>query len=260
MLGLHLYAITGIPPVRPGDDLAELIAAAMRQLGLAMRQGDIVVVAHKVVSKAEGRLVDLRTVQPSPEAQRLAEQSDKDPRLCELILRESRAILRVRRGLVIAEHRLGFVCANAGIDRSNVAGPEPVVALLPENPDESARRLRDGLYRKTGVAPAVVICDSHGRPFRRGCVGVCVGVAGLYPLLVESGRTDLYGYTLRHTEEAVADELAAAATLVMGQAAEGVPAVLVRGFLDVRDAVRLWGDPDARACELLRPEREDLFR
>ena len=260
MLGLHLYAVTGIPLVRPGDDLAELLAAALRSLGLRLQQGDIVVVAHKVVSKAEGRLVDLRTVEPSSEARRLGEQSGKDPRLCELILRESRSILRVRPGLIIAEHRLGFICANAGIDRSNVAGSEPIVALLPEDPDESARRLREALYRKTGVAVPVIICDSHGRPFREGAVGVSIGVAGLFPLLSEVGREDLYGFTLQHTQEAIADELAAAATLVMGQSAEGVPAVLVRGFFDVRNAVRLLGSAEARATVLLREPARDLFR
>jgi len=249
-----------MPRVRPGDDLAELVAAALRQLGLQLQLGDVLVVAHKVVSKAEGRLVDLREVRPSPQAQELARRSGKDPRLCELILQESRAILRVRPGLIVAEHRLGFVCANAGIDRSNVAGAEPVVALLPEDPDASARRLRYGLYCKTGVAPAVVVCDSHGRPFRRGAVGVSIGVAGLFPLLSESGREDLYGYVLQHTEEAVADELASAATLLMGQSAEGVPAVLVRGLLEVRDAVRAWGHPEAAAGALLRPPEEDLFR
>ena len=260
MHGLHIYAVTGVPLVRPGDDLGEVLGAALRGMGLQLQQGDILVVAHKVVSKAEGRLVDLRSVQPSEQARRLAAESGKDPRLCELILRESRAILRVRPGLVVAEHRLGFVCANAGIDRSNVAGTEPVVALLPEDPDASARRLRETLYRKTGVAVPVIVCDSHGRPFRDGAVGVCIGVAGLFPLLSEVGREDLYGFTLQHSEEAVADELAAAATLVMGQASEGVPAALVRGFFDARQAIRLLGSPEARAGLLLREPERDLFR
>ncbi len=259
MRHLHLYGITGLPLVRPGDDLAELLATAMRGLGLRLLQDDVVVVAHKVVSKAEGRLVNLQTVEPSPAAVKLAGESGKDPRLCELILRESRRVVRVRPGLIIAEHRLGFVCANAAIDRSNAAGDDPVVVLLPEDPDESARRLRHDLYRHTGVAPAVVIADSHGRPFREGAVGVCIGVAGLHPLLREAGRQDLYGYTLQSSEEAVADELAAAATLVMGQSAQGVPAVVVRGLFDAREAGELLGFREASARALLRPKHKELF-
>lgn len=265
MRSLHLYGITELPRIRPGDDLGGLLAEALRALRLQVRQGDILVVAHKVVSKAEGRVVDLARVAPSPGALELAAACGKDPRLCELILGESRAILRVAPGLVVAEHRLGFVCANAGIDRSNVAEPGEggeagSVVLLPADPDESARRLRFDIYRHVGVGPAVIICDTHGRAHREGAVGVSIGVAGLYPILREAGRQDLYGYTLRSSEEAVADELAGAATLVMGQADEGVPAVLVRGFFEVRQAEALAGAPGTGSGPLVRERSRDLFR
>lgn len=259
MTGLHLYPILGLPVVQPGDDLAELMAEALRRQGLQLRQGDVVVVAQKVVSRAEGRLVRLQQVEPSPQALELAARSGKDARLCELILQESRAIVRVRPGLIIARHRLGFVCANAGIDRSNAAQDDEAVLLLPQDPDASARRLRYDLYRKTGVAPAVIIADSHGRPFREGAVGVCIGIAGMAPLLSEVGRQDLFGYTLRSTEEAVADELASAATLIMGQADEGIPAVVARGFFEARRAARIMGEAEATAARLVRPLDKDLF-
>lgn len=259
MTALCLYPVPGLPVVMPGDDLGALVASALRRQGLQLVQGDVLVVAQKVISRAEGRLVPLAQVRPSPAALELAERSGKDPRLCELILRESTAIVRVRPGLVIARHRLGFVCANAGIDRSNSAAGEEAVLLLPEDPDSSARRLRSDLYRHTGVAPAVVVADSHGRPFREGAVGVCIGIAGMGPLLSEVGRQDLFGYTLRTTEEAVADELASAATLVMGQADEGIPVVVARGFFEARRAGSLLADPDAPAARLVRPAERDLF-
>lgn len=259
MTGLHLYPVLGLPIVMPGDDLAGLVTEALRRQGLQLRQGDVVVVAQKVVSRAEGRLVPLRQVEPSPAALDLAAESGKDPRLCELILRESRAIVRVCPNLVIARHRLGFVCANAGIDRSNATTNDETVLLLPEDPDASARRLRYDFYRKTGVAPAVIIADSHGRPFREGVIGVCIGIAGMAPVLSEVGRQDLFGYTLRGTEEAVADELASAATLIMGQADEGIPAVVARGFFDARRAVRIMGEAEASAARLVRPIDRDLF-
>lgn len=259
MTGLHLYPVVGLPVVREGDDVPALLSDALRAQGLQLRQGDVLVLAHKIVSRAEGRLVALAEVEPSPRARDLAAESGKDPRLCELILRESQAIVRVRPGLVIARHRLGFVCANAGIDRSNAGGPSEVVLLLPVDPDASARRLRYDLYRHTGVAPAVIIADSHGRPFREGAVGVCIGIVGMGPLLSEVGRQDLFGYTLRSTVEAVADELASAATLLMGQADEGVPAVVARGFFDARRAVQIASQQEASAARLVRPAERDLF-
>jgi coenzyme F420-0:L-glutamate ligase/coenzyme F420-1:gamma-L-glutamate ligase len=223
---------------------------------LSLAAGDVLVVTQKVVSKAEGRLVHLSAVTPSPEAVRLAESSGKDPRLAELILRESRRILRTRPGLVIAEHRLGFVCANGGIDHSNVRGegedPEGWVLLLPEDPDRSARSLRDRISREAGVEIGVVIIDSHGRAWRMGTVGVAIGLAGVPGLLDMRGTADLFGYRLQSTEVGVADELAAACSLLMGQAAEGTPVVHVRGIRFPRT--------DGSLRELLRPEEQDLFR
>lgn len=259
MTGLSIWGITGMGLVVAGDDVAGEIAAALRRMGLALRPGDVVVVAQKILSKAEGRMVRLADVEVSGAALELAARSEKDPRVCELILRESQSLVRVRPGLVIARHRRGWVCANAGIDRSNVAGDAEAVLLLPEDPDASARRVREGLQRRTGVAPAVIVADSHGRPFRRGAVGVCIGVAGLAPLVSEVGRQDLFGYTLRSTEEALADELASAATVVMGQADEAIPAALVRGVAEARRGVRLE-ELGGGAGELVRGLEQDLFR
>lgn len=248
---LELIAVPGIPKVQAGDDLAALIADGLARAGLVTRPGDVLVVAQKVVSKAEGRMVDLASVTPSPRAIALAEEVQKDPRLVELILSESVRVVRARPGLLIVEHRLGFVMANAGVDRSNVAPPqdgaEERVLLLPRDPDASAEALRARL----GVP--VVINDSFGRAWRRGTVGVAIGAAGLPALLDLRGRPDLFGRRLEVSITGFADEIAAAASLVMGQGAEARPAVLVRGLE--------WdGAPPSRAAELVRPAAEDLFR
>ncbi|MDR7555739.1 MAG: coenzyme F420-0:L-glutamate ligase [Armatimonadota bacterium] len=245
------WAPEPFPDIRPGDDLLAAVVAALRGAGLVPTDGDVVVVAHKVVSKAEGRVVDLRRVTPSAQALALAEAAKKDPRLVEVILAESKAVRRVRPGLIIAEHRLGFVCANAGVDHSNVGLGDDVVALLPADPDASAARLRAGLQEAFGADVAVIVNDSHGRPFRQGTTGTALGAAGLRVLRSYVGEEDRYGYVLRVSMEAVADEYAALANLLQGQAAEGTPLVLIRG-LDHRGA--------GRAAELMRPEEEDLFR
>lgn len=224
-------------------------AGAVEAAGLRLQEGDVVVVAHKVVSVAEGRVVPLGQICPSEQAVRLAREVGKDPRLVELVLRESSEVVRKRPGLLITRHRLGFVCANGGVDRSN-AGPDCAV-LLPVDPDASARRIRRALQRWFGCAVGVVIADTHGRAHREGAVGVCIGLAGMEPLLDHRGRRDLYGYVLTSSVEAVADELASAATLLMGQADEGRPLVVVRGW-------RLRGDGTAR--QLVRPLERDLFR
>lgn len=251
MKALRAWAPEPFPEIRPGDDLVAAIADAFRQAGLVAESGDVVVVAHKVVSKAEGCVVDLREVTPGPRALAVAEQAHKDPRLVEVILRESVAVRRVRPGLIIAEHRLGFVCANAGVDHSNVGLGDDVVVTLPPDPDASAARLREGLRRALGADVAVIVNDSHGRPFRHGTTGAAIGAAGLAVLRSYVGEPDRYGYVLRVSVEAVADELAAAANLLQGQAAEGRPVVLVRGA----------GAPGAgRAADLVRPQEEDLFR
>jgi len=263
MPALTLTPLPGIPLVQPGDDLTELIWASCRLANLSLQDGDILVLAQKIVSKAEGRLVNLRHVRPSPAARDLAARSGKDPRLCELILRESRAVLRVRPGLVIVEHNLGFVCANAGIDHSNVGPASPLppegvkepdgwYLLLPEAPDASAAAIRRGLMARSGARLGVLIIDSHGRAWREGTVGVTIGLAGLPAVVDERGWKDLFGYELKVTVVGAADELAAAASLVMGQAAEGRPAVHVRGFP--------YPPAEGRLHDLLRPREKDLFR
>lgn len=249
---LQLWALEGFPDVRPGDDLPQLVVVALRRNGLTPRDGDVLVVAQKVVSKAEGRVVDLREVRPGPRAEGLAEETGKDPREVELILAESVAINRRRRGLIIAEHRLGFICANAGIDHSNVGGSDEVVSLLPEDPDRSAAALREAVSAAFGAAVGVIVSDSHGRPHRNGAVGVAIGAAGMGALHNLVGRKDRYGYVLRRTVEAVADELASAAGLVQGQADEGRPVVLIRGAPVPPDG--------GGAADLVRPLEEDLYR
>ncbi len=250
---LTLTALPGIPDVRPGDDVGRLLLDALDRAGVILQDGDVVAVAQKIISKAEGRLVDLAGVEPGEHALKLAEQVGKDPRLVELILRESDEVSRARPGVLIVRHRLGFTSANAGIDRSNVGpGGEERVLLLPADPDGSARAIRDTFIAERGAAVGVVITDSHGRPFRLGTVGVAIGVAGLPALWDRRGETDRYGYHLLHTDVGVADEIAAAAGLLMGQAAEGLPAVLVRGL-------RL-PPSDGRAADLVRSKEMDLYR
>ena len=251
---LQLIGLEGFPLVEPGDDLGALIADALEAQSLALLPGDVLVLAQKIVSKAEDRYVRLADVTPSTAALELAARADKDPRQAELILRESREVLRARPGVVIVEHRNGYVHANAGIDRSNIRIEEgdPRVLLLPQDPDRSARQLREALRVRLGVAPQVIINDSAGRAWRNGTVGIALGTAGLRPLFNQIGETDLFGNTLEVTEAAVADELAAAASLVMGQAAEGCPVVLARGM-------RL-AEAETGAGDLLRDRALDMFR
>ncbi len=251
---LRLIALPDFPLVSPGDDLAHLTAQALSRAGLQLRSDDVLVFAQKVVSKAEGRRIDLATVAPGPQALELARTVQKDPRLVELVLRESRRVVRSGKDVLIVEHRLGFVMANAGIDQSNVA-PETsgeFALLLPEDPDASARHLREQLAILTGYAPGVVINDSFGRPWRLGTVGVAIGCAGLPAMFDLRGRRDLFGRSLRVTVVAHADEIAAAASIVMGQAAEAHPVVLVRGL-----PTTAANEP---AATLIRPAQEDLFR
>jgi len=254
LLGLQLWALPGLPMVRPGDDLAGLIGAALVHGGLTPCAGDVVVVAQKIVSKSEDRSVDLATVVASPRAVALGAEIGKDPRLVEVVLGESVRVVRSRPNLLIVEHRLGFVMANAGVDQSNVAPPDGVhrVLLLPRDPDASAEALRARLAERFGVPLAVIINDSFGRAWRRGTVGVAIGAAGLPALLDLRGRPDLFGRILEVSIIGFADEIAAAASLLMGQADEARPVVLVRG-LD-------WTAPATAARELLRPAAEDLFR
>jgi len=250
---VSLVALAGIPLVKPGDDLGRLIAEHLDP-ACALGDRDILVVTHKVVSKAEGRFVDLSTVRPGARAQELAAAVHKDPRLVEVILWDAAQVLRAVPGVLIVQHRLGFISANAGVDRSNVAGPHSSLVLrLPSDPDRSARQLRQRLRELTGARPAVVISDSHGRPWREGTVGVAIGVAGMAPVQDLRGVPDLFGYPLQITTVGFADQVAAAASLVTGQAAEGLPVVLVRGLA-------YPPDEDASARQILRPPAADLFR
>lgn len=238
----------------PGDDLAEKLTSGLESQHLRLREGDVLVVKHKIVSKAEGRLVRLQDVRPSPAATAWSTQSGGDARLIELVLRESREVVKKKviagRGVMITETKHGFVCANSGVDLSNVDGGEHAL-LLPEDPDASARRLRSRIKQQTGVAVAVIISDTFGRAWREGLTEVAIGAAGMKPLLDFRGRRDPHGYVLRASAEAVADELACAAGLVCGKL-EGVPVCVIRGF---RYELGRGG-----ARELLRAKKNDLFR
>ncbi|HZD52530.1 MAG TPA: coenzyme F420-0:L-glutamate ligase [Woeseiaceae bacterium] len=247
---LELLALPAFPLVRPGDCLAELIARSARENRVGLADDDVLVIAQKIVSKAEGRLRPLSDVEPSDEARRLAGATGKDARLVELILQESAAVLRLREHLLITENRLGIVMANAGIDRSNVE--DGCALLLPVDPDRSAEDIRAGLKTRSGADLGVIVSDSIGRAWRNGVVGHAIGVAGIAALLDLRGASDLHGRRLEVTEIGVADEIAAAASLLMGQAAEGKPVVLARGLCGLR------GDGSAR--DLLRRRDRDLFR
>lgn len=236
--------------------MADILLNSLHSAEIELQNEDILVLAQKIISKTEGRMVNLASVQPSLRAVEIGEQADKDPRLVELMLQESNEVLRVRKGVIVVEHKLGFVCANAGIDHSNVKGEgdssEDYVLLLPQDPDVSARNLREEIKSKAGRSIGVMIIDSHGRAWRNGTVGVCIGLSGIPALVDERGWQDLFGYTLKATIVAVADELAAAASLVMGQAAEGTPVVHVRGFP--------YPLGEGSLKELIRPKELDMFR
>jgi coenzyme F420-0:L-glutamate ligase/coenzyme F420-1:gamma-L-glutamate ligase len=251
---LRLVALPGFPLVSSGDDLAAATAQALARGGLELRADDVLVFAQKVISKSEGRLIDLATVVPGAKALELARTVQKDPRLVELVLSESRRVVRAAKDVLIVEHRLGLIMANAGIDQSNVADPArgEFALLLPEDPDGSAARLRDRLCSLTGCAPGIVISDSFGRPWRVGTIGVAIGCAGIPATLDLRGHTDLFGRPLRITVVGHADEIASAASLLMGQASEACPVVLVRG-LGLRA-------PYQAAAALIRPGQQDLFR
>ena len=245
-----------MPIIHQGDNLVELVLSSLEKTRVTLGDQDILVFAQKIISKSEGRAVNLVTITPSQRAIELGAQIDKDPRLVELVLCESREVLRTRPGTIVVEHKLGFICANAGIDHSNVAGAgdsnEEWVLLLPENPDRSADELRKGIQDRTGKQIGVLVIDSHGRAWRNGTVGVAIGLAGMPGLEDLRGHPDLFDFKLRITQVGVADELAAAASLVMGQAAEGTPVVHVHGFpYPLREGL---------LSELIRPKDQDLFR
>jgi len=246
---LRVIGLGGLPDVRPGDDISALILEAAERQGTPLAAGDVLVVTQKIVSKAEGRLVALAEVKPGPEAARLAQETEKDPRVVELILRESRRIVRQVGPVLITETRHGFVCANSGVDASNVG--RGLVTLLPEDPDRSAAGIRAGLRKRAGLDVAVVISDTFGRPWREGHTNVAVGIAGMEAFVDYVGQVDPYGHDLRVSTLAVADELAGAAELVMGKLS-GVPAAIIRGYEYPRGS--------GAARDMIRPPERDLFR
>ena len=252
MNALQIIGIEGLPIIKVGDNLAELICNAAEKQGISIQDGDVIVVTHVVVSRAEGNVINLDDVKPSEFAKCIAAQYDKDPALVEVVLRESKSIVRMYSGILITETKHGFICANSGVDKSNVPG-ERIVALLPKNPDDSASKIRNEIKRLTGCDVAVIVSDTHGRPLREGEINVAIGIAGIEPIKDRRGEKDLFGYTLRIKQTAIADELASAAELVIGQANEGVPAAIIRGYKYPKSEI-------AKATQLIRLKEKDLFR
>jgi len=248
---IKIIPVKGLPIIKEGEDLGDLICKAAEEQGTSIQEGDVIVVTHVVVSRAEGNVVNLDTVTPSEFAKTIAKEFDKDPAHVEVVLREAKAIIRMGDGHIIAETRHGFICANAGVDKSNVPGDRNVVPL-PVDPDISARRIRQRIREITGKDVAVIISDSHGRALRNGAINVAVGVAGMKPIHDRRGETDLFGYTLRVKQTAVADELSSAAELVIGQANEGIPAAIIRGYPYQKSE-------EATSRDLIRPKEKALF-
>lgn len=250
---LHLFTIPNIPEVRPADDIAAMILQALKKADMTLQTGDVLVIAQKIVSKAEGRLVNLESVEPGPQALAVAEETGKDPRLVELVLAESEEIARKVPGILLTRHHKGIVSANSGIDRSNVAQEEDgtTVLLLPVDSDQSALRIHESIQAATGLRLGVIVSDTLGRPFRMGTVGVAVGVAGMLALWSRRGEQDRYGYELKATSVGLADEIATAAGILMGQGAEGLPVVIVRGLS--------LPDGEGTSADLTRPKESLLF-
>jgi coenzyme F420-0:L-glutamate ligase/coenzyme F420-1:gamma-L-glutamate ligase len=249
---IEIIPIPVVPDIKAGDKLDLIILESMSNANEFLSKGDIVVVAQKVISKAEGRLIDLKLVNPSEKSLQIAKQNDKDPRLIELILNESVDILRLARGIIIVETKRGLICANAGVDQSNVENSNHYATLLPEDADLSARELRHSFKRKTGIDVAVVITDTFGRPFREGQINVAIGIAGIHPIKSYIGTMDMYGKKLKVTEIAVVDEIASAAELQMGKS-ERIPVVIIRGYL-------YQMVENSSLSQLLRSKEKDLFR
>jgi coenzyme F420-0:L-glutamate ligase/coenzyme F420-1:gamma-L-glutamate ligase len=248
---VEVFPVTGLPIIREGDDLALLICQAAEKQGTPIQNGDIIVATHVIVSRAEGNIVDLETVTPSEFAKTVAKTTGKDPQLVEVILRESRSIIRMRDGKLITESKQGLVCANSGIDQSNVPG-NTVVAPLPKDSDNSARTIRKNVMKISGKDVAVIVSDTHGRPLRQGEINIALGTSGFEPLRDRRGEKDLFGYTIRIKRTAIADELASAAELVIGQTNEGIPVAIIRGYPYPKSET-------ANATKLIRPAEEDLF-
>jgi len=251
MTRVEVLGVTNLPVIKEGDDLAKMICEATEGQGTPIQSGDIIVITHAIVSRAEGNVVNLDNVVPSDFAKAFAQQFNKDPNLIEVVLRESRSIVRMGDGKLITETRHGFVCANSGVDHSNVPGNRNV-ALLPKNPDRSAQEIRRKIRKLTGKDVAVIISDTHGRPLREGEINIAIGVAGISPIRDRRKEKDLFGYTLKIKRTAIADELSSAAELVIGQADEGIPVAIIRGYSYPKSE-------RAKATELIRPREKDLF-
>jgi len=248
---IQIIPVTGLPLIKKGDNLAQMLANASEEQGTPIQNADIIVITHVIVSKAEGNIINLDEVQPSDFAMTIAKNTEKDPALVEVVLREAKSIARMGDGHIITETKQGWYCANSGVDRSNVPGERNVVPL-PADPDRSAANIRKKIRNAIGKDVAIIISDTHGRPLRDGEINVAVGVAGFKPIRDRRGEQDLYGYTLRVKRTAIADELASAAELVIGQANEGVPAAIIRGYNYPKSE-------DAKATELIRPREKELF-
>jgi coenzyme F420-0:L-glutamate ligase/coenzyme F420-1:gamma-L-glutamate ligase len=249
---IQVIGIEGLPVIKTGDNIAKLICDTVKRQGDSIQNSDILVITHVAVSRAEGKIVNLDEVVPSELAKNIARQYEKDPALVEVVLRESKSISRMADGILITESKHGFICANSGVDKSNVPG-ERIVALLPDDPDSSADIIRQEIKGLTGCDVAVIVSDTHGRPLRQGEINVAIGVAGIKPIRDRRGEKDLFGYVLKVKQTAIADELASAAELVIGQADEGVPAAIIRGYNYPKSDT-------AEAKELIRPREKDLFQ
>src|SRR3989304_2056931 len=252
MNAVEIIAVENLPLIKKGDTVAELICNAAKKQNTPIQEKDVIVITHVAVSKAEGNVVNLGEVSPSEQAKEIALKVEKEPALVEVILRETKEIVRIGPNSLITETKNGIVCANAGVDRSNVEGERNVV-LLPKNPSRSAQKIRQEIKSLTGCDVAVIVSDTHGRPLRIGEINVAIGVAGIKPIRDRRGEKDLFGYVLRIKQTAVADELASAAELVIGQANEGIPAAIIRGD-------NYQTTENASAKELTRPQEADLFR
>jgi coenzyme F420-0:L-glutamate ligase/coenzyme F420-1:gamma-L-glutamate ligase len=250
-MNIQIIPLTGLPLIKEGDDLPKLLLEALKIAGNQIEDRDIIIITHKIVSKAENRLIDLTTITPSQPGNNFAAYTGKDPRVVEAVLRESRAIRRMAPGILITETKHGFVCANAGLDKSNVEGQDKI-ALLPIDPDASARKIRLSVEELTGKSVSVIISDTHGRAHRDGEINVAIGASGLPVILDRRGEKDLFGYELKVKRIAIADELAAAAELVIGQAGEGTPAAIIRGY-------SVKADEASKATDLIWPRDKDLF-
>ena len=249
---IEIIPVFNLPIIKAGDDLTKLIFEATEKQKTSIQSGDIIILTHVIVARAEGNTVDLNKVTPSDFAKTYAQRFNKDPKLTEVVLQESQSIVRMSGGKLITETKHGFVCANSGVDRSNVPGAQ-IVALLPTDPDRSAQKIRDKMRELTGKEVAIIISDTHGRPLRDGEINIAVGVAGINPLRDRRGETDLFGYTLRIKRTAIADELSSAAELVMGQADEGIPVAIIRGYPYPKSE-------NAKVTDLIRRKEKDLFR